>query len=662
LTLSLSENARSAQPIKTLPQPKDLARSALPSPKESLPLPQSFPSLTAQLPPDIRTPPPEIIPRPELPSTTPPSPQPPPAPLPPPNQLLQPGAPLVEPEQPSNVPQTVDVQQFNVEGSTVFNPDDLAALAWQAARSDAEIAALVGSYCSVDSSPSGEPGTEEANQSDTARDRCCPDRINTTELQSPQAPVPLSFDQLLRARSAITQLYLNCDYITSGAILPPQTPEDNNNIVTIQVIEGGLETINVTGTRRLNPNYVRSRLAIATQPPLNRRELLQALQLLQLDPLIRRISAQLQAGTRPSTNILQVGVTEADSFTAELALNNNRTPSVGSFERGVSLTEANLLGLGDGLTVGYTNTDGSNGINTSYRIPINPRNGTITLSYQYTHSNVIEPPFDILDIAADSFSYDLAFRQPLYQTPNTELALGLSLSRQESQTRIGFEDIGPFPLSPGANNNGRTRVTAVRFTQDWVRRSPRQVLAARSQVSLGLDFLDSTINEEAPDSRFLAWRGQGQWVRQLDSAGTLVLARTDVQLTGDALVPLEQFGLGGQESVRGYRQDQLLTDNGIFASLELQYPIVRSRQLDGKLYLVPFLNVGTGWNVKSQDPDPSTIVGTGLGLIWRQDSQRENGNLSAQLFFGIPLVSIDSGEERTWQENGIYFSIVYSPF
>ncbi|MEB3359414.1 MAG: ShlB/FhaC/HecB family hemolysin secretion/activation protein [Synechococcales bacterium] len=630
-------------------------------------------SLTAQLPPNIPTPPPEDRPRPQPPP--PPAPETPPPPLPPPDELLQPGTPLpVAPEPDADVPQTVEVQQFDVQGSTVFDADDLAALAWRAASFDGDITELLNAYCVPEASPSESSAPGESDIPDTESDTasgtevapspvsCCPDRINSTEEQPLPAPVPLSFAQLLRARSAITQLYINCGYITSGAILPPQTPVDQNNTVTIQVVEGSLEAINVTGARRLNSSYVRSRLAIATDAPLNQQDLLQALQLLQLDPLIRRIAAELQAGTRPSTNILQVEIVEADSFRTEVDLNNDRTPSIGSFERGISLTEANLLGLGDGLTVGYTNTSGSNGVTASYQIPVNPRNGAVTLSYGYTHSNVIEPPFDILGISADSFTYELGFRQPLYQTPSTEFALGLSLSRQETQTRLSFDDIGPFPLSPGADDEGRTRVTAVRFTQDWVRRSPRQVLAARSQFSLGLDFLGSTVNEVAPDSRFFAWRGQGQWVRQLDSAGTLVLARTDGQLTDDPLVPLEQFGLGGQDTVRGYRQDALLTDNGIFASLELQYPIVRSRQLGGRLYLVPFVNAGTGWNVTSQDPDPSTIVGTGLGLIWRQDSQRENGNLSAQLFFGIPLISIDNERERTWQENGVYFSIVYSPF
>ena len=62
---------------------------------------------------------------------------------------------------------------------------------------------------------------------------------------------------------------------------------------------------------------------------------------------------------------------------------------------------------------------------------------------------------------------------------------------------------------------------------------------------------------------------------------------------------MEQIGLGGQSTVRGYRQDDVLTDNGFYASAEVQIPLrfvipdARGRQ---GLYLVPFLDVGTGWN------------------------------------------------------------------
>ena len=94
---------------------------------------------------------------------------------------------------------------------------------------------------------------------------------------------PITFAELLQVESLITKLYTDAGYINSGAVIPAgQTFSKEGAIVRVQIIEGGIEDIKVTGTRRLNPNYVRSRIALATSKPLNRYRLLEALQLLSL--------------------------------------------------------------------------------------------------------------------------------------------------------------------------------------------------------------------------------------------------------------------------------------------------------------------------------------------------------------------------------------------
>jgi hemolysin activation/secretion protein len=63
--------------------------------------------------------------------------------------------------------------------------------------------------------------------------------------------------------------------------------------------------------------------AIASQiHSLNQKRLLEALQLLQLNPLIQNISAELAAGTRPGTSVLEVNVTEAKTFNTQLVADN----------------------------------------------------------------------------------------------------------------------------------------------------------------------------------------------------------------------------------------------------------------------------------------------------------------------------------------------------
>lgn len=553
------------------------------------------------------SPPPTLPPIPRekipLPQRPPEQPLPLPKPIPTPPLELPPSPPPSE--QRPDLPQNVTVTQFEFEGNTAFSDQEL---------SDAII--------------------QFTNR-------------------------PITFAELLEAEAAITKLYTDAGYINSGAvILAGQTLSPKGAAVKIQVIEGGIEEIKVTGTKRLSPAYVRSRLALATQKPLNQKQLLQALQLLQLDPLIKKISADLSAGSRPEMGILSVKVQEARPFNVEVFADNGRTPSVGSFRRGVRFDQANLIGIGDTLNLEYANTNGSNAFNLSYAVPVNPRNGKITVSGGFSFTEVIEEPFNVLDIVGDSYFVDLSYRQPVIQTPTQELAVGITASRQESQTL--FLDGIPVP-SPGTgvDDNGRTRVMALRPFVEWIRRTPQDVLALRSQFNIGLGVLDATVNDLPPDGRFFSWRGQAQYVRQF-APDMLFVVRSDLQLSADPLVPLEQFSLGGQQSVRGYRQDVLLTDNGFFASAEIRLPIFRVKKVKGVLQIVPFVDFGIGWDssgrASTQEFEQNTLIGVGVGLQWQMWDR-----LTARFDWGIPLNTIENSQ-KSLQEQGLYFSINYSFF
>ncbi|WP_168186514.1 ShlB/FhaC/HecB family hemolysin secretion/activation protein [Hydrocoleum sp. CS-953] len=181
---------------------------------------------------------------------------------------------------------------------------------------------------------------------------------------------------------------------------------------------------------------IKSRLKKATTAPLNQEKLFSALQLLQLDPNIKTISAELSAGVRPDTNILEVEVITANPWQIATISNNGRAPSVGTFRQGVEVAHGNITGFGDSLNTLYTNTDGSDTIEVSYSIPVNSSNGRIELFYRHRDNEVIESPFERLDIESNSNTYELSFRQPIVQTSRQELSLGLSATRLDSQISI----------------------------------------------------------------------------------------------------------------------------------------------------------------------------------------------------------------------------------
>ena len=109
--------------------------------------------------------------------------------------------------------------------------------------------------------------------------------------------------------------------------------------------------------------------------------------------------------------------------------------------------------------------------------------------------------------------------------------------------------------------------------------------------------------------------------------------------------------------MRGYRQDALLTDNGFFTSAEVRFPVYRTATRESSLSISPFIDLGVGWNDDSDNnPEDNTLLGLGLGLQWQTGEK-----FSARIDYGIPLLDVED-TDNTLQENGVYFSINYSPF
>ncbi|HAC63037.1 MAG TPA: peptide transporter [Cyanothece sp. UBA12306] len=464
---------------------------------------------------------------------------------------------------------------------------------------------------------------------------------------------PISYGELTEAATIITQFYIDNGYYTSGAYLPSQSVKDG--VVTIEILEGKLADIEITIEGRLNESYVRDRLELAAATPLNVPQLLEALQLLQLDPIIKNIQSELASGTTSGTNILKVNIVTADTFDFRAVLDNGRVPSVGSFRRGTRITERNLTGNGDRLNLSYRNSDGSNDVEVSYTYPFTASNGTITVGYRSLPSWIIEPPLDALSISSNYDKYFISIRHPVWQNPSEEFAVGLTFDHQKNQTDLGVLGRG-FPITPGSDINGRTFITSLRFFQEWTQRDQEQVLAARSDFNFGIDALgnteayDAPFNPNAPETTYFLWRGQAQWAR-LFAPETLFLVQTDIQIADRPIIPIEQFALGGLGSVKGYRQNLRLTDNGFFTNVEFRYPVWQIPEESFVMQVIPFFNIGTSWNNDRPEFNPNTLASVGLGLSWRI-----NDNFNARLDFAIRLTDVET-REKNWQENGIYFTV-----
>lgn len=477
-----------------------------------------------------------------------------------------------------------------------------------------------------------------------------PEQINP--IVKPYEGRALTLEQLREVADAITQLYLNQGYITSRALLVDQAV--SNGVVEIRVLEGSLEDIKIENPRgRLKPNYIRSRVALGAKTPLNTAQLEDQLRLLRSDPLFENVEASLRAGSRTGQSILIVRVIEANPVEGSVSVDNYSPPSVGSERLGANLLYRNLTGHGDAIGAsGYhTTNSGADSLELTYRLPVNPLNGALQLRTSLSRNAVVDSAFSFLDIQGDSQLYEISFQQPLILSPREELSLSLGFAYQESKATSVFGSI-----SPGADIEGITKTSVIKFGQDYLRRDVRGAWSLRSLFSFGTGLFDATTNSAPlPSGQFVSWLGQVQRVQVLGEKNFLI-AGVDVQLTPDRLLPSQQFVIGGGQSLRGYRQNIRSGDNGVRLSIEDRITLERNEAGAATFQLAPFFDAGVVWNNDAGNrplPADQFLAGIGMGLIWEPIPK-----LSLRLDYGYPLIDIkDKGSNA--QDEGFYFNVRY---
>jgi hemolysin activation/secretion protein len=472
-------------------------------------------------------------------------------------------------------------------------------------------------------------------------------------------PETVALSDLQDVANQITQLYLERGFLTSRAVLQPQLVKEG--IVTIAVVEGKLADIQIEGLESLRAGYIRSRLQQRLGTPLNARKLEEKLRLLKSDPLLESVESSLRPGRKPGESILRVKVKEADRWQAALSTNNYSQSSLQPEKSQMTTTYRNITGLGDELSLSSSmpldstafEQESLRNYDIAYRMPVNAMNGALQVQATVDDKTITESAFAALGIRNRSERYSIGFRQPLVRSVRQEFALSLHFKAEKTQSFL-FDDI-PFAFGSSADDQGITQTRILEFGQDYSRRDSLGVWNLRSSLNFGLDVLEATSQAGAtPDGQFFSWQVQGQRVQKL-GGGSLLIAQGALQLSPDSLLSSQQFELGGGQSVRGFRQNARLGDNGWRVSLEGRVPLWKTKK-DKRpiLQLAPFVEAGGVWNVSQNlngQPQEGFLAGAGVGLLF-QPSRK----LNIRVDYGVPLVRVSDGD-RALQENGLYFSI-----
>lgn len=462
----------------------------------------------------------------------------------------------------------------------------------------------------------------------------------------------LETEGLLAARDAVTHLYVDAGYVTSGAVLPDQDP--TGGVVRLEVVEGKLASVEVGGNQHFRDGFFASRLLRAGRSPLRMEQLEEALRQLQRDPLIERVDAVLQPGGALGESRLVLTVLESHRYHLGLEGSNDRSPAIGSWGGTVDASFYNPVGWGEGLLAHGEFSEGLQDYEGRVEAPVTPWDTRAALHYQWTKTKIVESPFDELDIESRERTWGLELEQPIFRDDLNDLRIGLIGELRKLETEVlGFD----FCFEPEAGfSNGLAhcsapQATVLRGQVTWTRRTQVDALALRSLLSVGIDAFGATTHgdHDLADGRFVSWLAQAQWARALPHVlrDSQLVLRADLQLATEPLLSFERFAIGGRTTVRGYRENQLVTDNGAIGSAELRVPLWHDALGRHRIEIVPFMDVGYGWN-DGADPQDNLLWSGGIGIRVQPIDQA-----FGEAWWGGRLADVNDPKHHDLQDDGV---------
>ena len=436
----------------------------------------------------------------------------------------------------------------------------------------------------------------------------------------------------------ISALYAMNGYILTRAYVPEQ--EIENGIVTIQVVEGKLGKIEVSGNKRFEREEILARLQPLQDNPALKESTLEKY-LLGLNAILGlEVKAVLKPGEVFGTSDLTLKVEDSRSYRIAFDADNFGSRFTGEQRYGLTGEIGSLLRLGDSLYLRGVKSDQDQVyINPSYTIPIGPYGTAATLSYTFADFD-LSGDLSVLNAGGLANIFTLDVSHTLVRTRSSEFYLSLG-----GEIR-NFEN----DLAGSLSSDDKLRdayLAAGGFFKDPLR--------ARTFYTLRLQqgFSESDVSDPL-NSRFL---GRGDvFIPSFDFTryqstfigNTYLTIKTRGQVASKRVLAPDLFAIGGFGTVRGYPLAEAAGDNGFYVSTELVVPFPfkvtviknpRTIRLEEVLSFFVFLDHGQVF-IKNRQPgeNDQELNGAGLGMrIYIPPLGINYPAVSFSLAYGFPV-------------------------
>ena len=387
-----------------------------------------------------------------------------------------------------------------------------------------------------------------------------------------------TLQELHQAATTVQNLYAAEGYGAVVAYVPPQTGQDG--IVAITVVEGKISSVSVRGAKRFPAAQVRASLpALKEGVTPNLRTIDTELRLANENPA-KQVQVLIKPGQAAGQSDAELVVVEQPVQRLTLGLDNTGNARTGEARASLGWLHADLTGRDDVLSVQLQTSpskpDQVRVLSGGYRLPLYARHLALDAFAAYS---------DVDGGASQSLAGDLSFNgrgrilgaRVLWYLPRWgefDQRLGLGIDRRAYLNRCNIDGLPSGACGPAGES-----VTVTPLSVEYSLQSATTVaMAFNASLHHNLG-LGGTHTGQAAFEAVRPGARRSYSALRFGAQATLPVAedwqlkaRLTGQVSRDALVPGEQFGLGGAQSLRGYDERELVGDLGAVLSLELGGP------------------------------------------------------------------------------------------
>ncbi|MFK8258183.1 ShlB/FhaC/HecB family hemolysin secretion/activation protein [Erwinia sp. AnSW2-5] len=427
----------------------------------------------------------------------------------------------------------------------------------------------------------------------------------TRALAQPRLNRCMTLAGMEQLRRDATNAYLQRGYVTSQFILPPQ--DLTTGVLTLAASEGRIESITLKGQQ---PLRLRTAFPGMIGHVLNLRDIEQGLEQLNRLPS-QQVTIDIRPGKQPGYSALLLQrASKSLPFGATFSMDNSGQHSTGSGQLGSNLRLDNPLQLGDQWQLAINRSSDFSHSRRSLNL-----NGSVTLPYGYWLLSAQGSRNDQLQQVSnqgkrwryqgENVSQRLNINRTLWRDGQRKLSGDAGISHRRITSRMAGEKLRISSPTLSVLHVGGS--FSMQLAGGYLTISP---LFNQGIGALGAT-PDRARSSGAPRSQFRKFSLSSSYLYPITDRLSYLTSASG-QTTPDNLYASERLSIGGQYSVRGYKEQYLSGNRGAYWRNELNWHGGRL-PLAGEVTLTAALD--GGWlQTKAKKIDGGTLSGCALGI------------------------------------------------